>query len=504
VRNSGRERSISAGVKAIIFVAALAACTKPNPEACCDTADQCTMFGISGAPRPCGDGLVCDMTGTCIASECDTSVDCTSPDTPICIDHFCVAKCVVDADCTGVAGKPVCETDGTCGECKDDTQCTDASKSVCDMTVHDCRGCIADNECASGVCIEADGRCADASEVLYLSQDSGSDAGECTEQAPCASFNFVLPKVSPSRDVIRLVGGMFDLGSGLNLNGTSFTLDSNGTILTSSSATFSVTVQLGATITFEGVAWQTTAAKGLTVLSGASARVFDCTSTFAKTPWDSNGGHLEVRHSSVTGSGAGGTGLTCEAGTLLVDSSHLELATINTSNCDLTVRRTEMDASGGHVIAASKGVIAIENNLITASSELSDAVAITSGNAGSHYSFNTMFDTSGVVSSGQPLLCDATIDVSSNIIAWGTTVAPTCLTTYTLFDSHVSQSGTGNSSQDSSTFFVNSGAGDFHLSPTSPARMAGDTASTITDDFDGAPRPNPTGTPPDVGCYEAP
>ena len=50
--------------------------------------------------------------------------------------------------------------------------------------------------------------------------------------------------------------------------------------------------------------------------------------------------------------------------------------------------------------------------------------------------------------------------------------------------------------------FVNSGANDYHLKPTSPAKDAGLTLAVVTVDIDGVPRPS--GPAVDIGAYEVP
>lgn len=63
--------------------------------------------------------------------------------------------------------------------------------------------------------------------------------------------------------------------------------------------------------------------------------------------------------------------------------------------------------------------------------------------------------------------------------------------------------GVGNRSADVMTFFRNRQAGDFRLSPSSPAIGFGEPGLVATD-LDGNARPAPAGSMPDVGAYEAP
>nr|HEX4318028.1 choice-of-anchor Q domain-containing protein [Kofleriaceae bacterium] len=189
-------------------------------------------------------------------------------------------------------------------------------------------------------------------------------------------------------------------------------------------------------------------------------------------------------------------------GNLLVDRCTFESSRINSDGCGVIVTRSRFDHFLGE---AQNGEARFENNLITSDSQFDDAATVLKGTAGSYFRFNTFANTSGVVFSAGTLQCDDSIEVSSNIFAWGTTVPPTCFTTYSLFDANVMQQGSGNQSADGSTFFVSPDSGDFHLGSNSPAKGAADPSQTSTTiDFDGNPRPNPAGSVPDIGAFEAP
>lgn len=62
----------------LCVVSLVAACSRPNPDACCSTADQCLKFGFSDI-TPCSDGRVCSMEGNCVVPQCRTSSDCSDP-----------------------------------------------------------------------------------------------------------------------------------------------------------------------------------------------------------------------------------------------------------------------------------------------------------------------------------------------------------------------------------------------------------------------------------------
>jgi len=218
-------------VRAVMGVLLLAVgCTKTNPNSCCTSADQCTAVGLKDI-TDCKSGNVCDPYGACVKPQCSTAADCSSPDAPICIGQLCVPKCTMDADCTGIAGTPYCASDGTCVACKDDSECM-ADKPVCDASERACRGCVADTECASGMCLEQQGACANASDIVYV-ESSGFDSGTCTEPAPCLSLGYAIQQSSGQRDVIRIRGVSYNVGANaVNFSLKTLFVDGDNTIVT--------------------------------------------------------------------------------------------------------------------------------------------------------------------------------------------------------------------------------------------------------------------------------
>ncbi|HEX4421508.1 MAG TPA: hypothetical protein VH165_26515, partial [Kofleriaceae bacterium] len=184
-------------VVSLVLATIAVGCTKPNPEACCETDAQCAMLGVT-AHRPCVAGQACASTTlTCMAAECETSADCTSPDAAVCINRLCVGACQSNADCAGLTDKPLClAATGQCVGCLDATTCP-SDQAFCDADTHACRGCQRDDECASGVCVEADGVCATSDQLLFVSS-VGADTGDCVA-APCASVGYALQKVTGQR-----------------------------------------------------------------------------------------------------------------------------------------------------------------------------------------------------------------------------------------------------------------------------------------------------------------
>ena len=82
-----------------------------------------------------------------------------------------------------------------------------------------------------------------------------------------------------------------------------------------------------------------------------------------------------------------------------------------------------------------------------------------------------------------------------------------CAATFSLFDTVAltqQTQGLNNKVSNGSTFFVDRASKDFHLDAVSIAKGAADPNQILDVDFDGNQRPNPAGTPPDMGAFEAP
>ena len=139
-------------------------CESPKPA--CDTAANKCVECIGKADCKDGAKPFCETAAAqCVA--CLKQADCTAPTASACAAGSC-KPCTVDAECSDIAGKGVCDA-GTC------VQCTVAKESVCggkscspvikqctttpigskDL----CEACNADSECISGNKADADTRC---------------------------------------------------------------------------------------------------------------------------------------------------------------------------------------------------------------------------------------------------------------------------------------------------------------------------------------------------------
>lgn len=470
---------------AVCLVLCLAACTKHNPNSCCTSSDQCISLGLSEM-HGCDIGKTCDMDGTCVAVECSTSADCTSPDAPICENQLCIAKCSSDMECGSTSGKPYCAADGSCVACDLDSQCS-AGTPVCDATARSCRACAQDSECASDVCLEDVGTCADPSRLIFVAS-SMPDTGECTSAAPCGTLTYALTKMSTLRDIIHINTATLAPAS-VTLNMQSGRIDGSNTLLT-----------CAGTCTVLSMASGQMTLTGLRIGSGVGPVV----------PLDVSGGHIIVSGSEVLGTvkSSGGlvelmsstldNGINCSnGGHVSIDRSTVQgNLFVNAGQLDLT--RSRLD--NGAFLNSSTATLHIANNLILSSNNETDPMNL-DGVGDSYFMFNTMVNTVGG-NSTESMSCSGTIDVRNNVVAWNTVNAPLgCSTQYSLYDTTVGMvpSGTGNKIGDITTFFADLATSDFHPGPASPARGAGIASPIITTDYDGVARSNP----PDIGAFQS-
>src|SRR5262249_5331541 len=68
---------------------ALVACTKRNPDVCCETDKECAAIGFN-SPQPCSLG-VC-VANTCAMSGCDGDEDCMDPMALHCLAGACASE----------------------------------------------------------------------------------------------------------------------------------------------------------------------------------------------------------------------------------------------------------------------------------------------------------------------------------------------------------------------------------------------------------------------------
>lgn len=459
-------------VVAVVVALAAAGCNKLADNACCETDAQCQQLGVS-APRPCGDGRACSDGLLCVAAECLSNTDCAaSPDRPICDRKLCVAACTSDPECTQ-PGLDRCNTStGTCVECLSNSDCS-GDTNVCDAQTSSCRGCIADTECPSGVCNEAANQCvADGATVIYV-KTGGADTGACTAAAPCASLTYAATKVTPSRSYIHLDATTLPAAATAVTfaNGTVI-VDGTGTVVSPTATDSAAITMSNSNVTLMNLTLAKPSTKPVLAIAG-QAQLFAVTLT----------GELD-----------------CANATLAIVGSRLHQGAFVGDHCTTTARRSRFDDFQFHNTA---GTSIIRDCVITQSDNLQDAMVIEG--AASRFDFNTVVSTSSTVSDGLAVSC-AGASASNNVFAYAS-MHPTggCVPTYSLYDTATLAlpAGAGDKLGDAASFFVDRAAGDYHLRAGSPAIGAGSAVVGVDVDFDGHPRPNPVGSAPDMGAFEA-
>ena len=448
-------------------------------------------FAACGFPKPAD------------VPECSVSADCKSSAAPLCVNSQCVAGCKLNDDCQGAPATPFCQqSSGACVGCLDATSCP-IDKPVCDATSLACRGCARDAECATaqgtGICIEADATCVPDSSVVFV-DSAGLDADPCSRAAPCSSLTFALTRTSSTRDNVKILSGTLQLGASVTLSRSVY-MEGNDTIVSGPPGMFVLPQSVN--VTLSHMKLQPTSGSVATVGSIRTLRLFDVQSTGSI---DVNGGGLEIDTSSFSA-----TSISCTAGTMTIRRSVFDRAPVSGVTCTLVIRRNRFDMVGDKGFSAQSGPLTFENNLITQTEGIADSVGLFTVSPGSTVRFNTFVNTASLASDGVALYCDTPVEVSSNIFAYGsmhpTGGSPRCASRYSLYDSvaiPVTSTGTGDKVGDSNAFFVDKVGKNFHLAPTSPARRGGEAGLPVSDDYDGAPRPQASGEAPDMGAFEAP
>jgi len=209
---------LSTCILALYFCAS--ACSKRNPDACCETADSCAARGFDEI-SPCALGVCVD--GACIKEPnvCDGDEDCR--DGTYCVDRSCAG-------------------------CRDNTTCA-ATAPVCDSQAHTCRACAKDSECDSMACDLAIGACVEQARILYAAP-GGATAEACTRTHPC-SLRKAAESVDQAHDYIVLLPG--NHSSGALFDGKRATIVGGGATLELVDGNFSLIHIQASTITMRDV-----------------------------------------------------------------------------------------------------------------------------------------------------------------------------------------------------------------------------------------------------------
>lgn len=477
----------------------LAACSSHNPAACCTSVDQCFAVGLDQV-YGCEAGLVCNTTGTCIEGDCLVAADCTAA-VPFCLHNHCSASCVSDADCAG-SETPTCSSDGSCVACLGNDACT-ANAPTCDVMTHSCRACAVNTDCASDSCNEATGTCIDGSVIAYVS-NVGVDSGACTQSVPCRTFVY-MSSVLGTRTRIHILGTSYSSGANSNVIPIgAAVIDSNNAVVTTdgtdagpavfSTGTNIVNVELqSTTVGTDGVH-----AASLSITSGSSI-----TAQHVKLLQPFNvvaSGTLLIEDSEL-----GGVAASTSAGALTIRRSQLHNGVTATGGTLSYQRNLFSHPTAGAIVISSNITGSIENSIFVSNGATAPVIAL--------HGFSLPLVAATLVNlqatSAPAIACDLSGGkVVGSVIGWNNASLLNCVVDYSLFNGTGTATGT-NLVGAIGSFFVDLAGQDFHLLPTSPA-VRGVPVGTATnghviaDDFDGSARPNPVGSPSDIGAYESP
>jgi len=212
------------------------------------------------------------------------------------------------------------------------------------------------------------------------------------------------------------------------------------------------------------------------------------------------GGSLQLRRSSFGD-------LHCTTGGILrVEGS--SGGAIDSIGCAVTVRASRFATSvTTPLLSLDGGSVVVENSTFVSTDPGTDPLTILHTIAGSRFAFNSVVNFSGLDGTATNMSCDVGLDVSSSIFAWHSSGTPPlvgCTAHDSLFDELVPAAQIGSNHQaNAAAMFVDFNGKDLHLSAASPARALG-VAGIVDVDLEGKPRPNPAGSRPDAGAYEAP
>jgi hypothetical protein len=426
--------------------------------------------------------------------------------------------CTNSSQCS--APLAVCAPEGVCVACVVSSDCSAPTEPVCDAQAHACRGCAKDSECATGdVCIESDGRCVAAVDAAFVTMN-GNDSGNCTRVAPCAGIPYAISQLG-ARKTIHVLGGSLDTATLVLADVGTLTIDGEDTTLFAGNTAATLIIRGNSDVTVEGFRINVPG----TSPTGVDTAAIAVTGAMVKATLDrldfggsggtaisaSLGATWTLSHSHVGSLSTSNTYTIASnnAKTTIFDNT-LEMTIVTEANGGaLTVARNRFESTRDGSVQASSGILVMQNNLIIHREGFNDSILANALSPGSIIRFNTVVNTTAASSDGAALSCDSTVQVTSNIFAYNSMhpiTGQSCQTRYSVFDDvALNSAGTGNHVAGLDAIFVDRQGGNYHLSATSVARKAAEPGQDMVNlDFDGNPRPNPSGTNADCGAFEAP
>jgi hypothetical protein len=472
-------------------------CTRPNPDFCCTSESECASLGVSDV-RTCSEGQVCD-SNVCLAAQCETATECTA-EAPYCANQVCKATCAGDGDCVDAPLGPLCAEDGVCVGCKSNDDCGEDAP-ICSPTKRVCTPCRADADCASGVCLAADGRCAKENELIFL-REGGNDNTFCTRSLPCYTFSRALDLVIPTRRVIRLLGASYVAAEGITINSHDVYIDAESTEIKRTTQGAILSFSGTGDATLEGVKLNVSTRIGVVITRTGTVRISQIQATGIEFE---NAVFVQTGTAKIWNSRFFNAWALCSTAKIIVEESEFQNGAVDGgSDCTGELRRnifndTRLTVSGGLIF---------QNNLVKVTTP--KCYHQFYGGSSRQIDFNTWVCRSSPPASGpfEGIAFDCSPDdrFTGNLLAWdAVNPTPRCTLRHSLLPTFATAvPGENNQYVDMARVFVDYAGGDYHLSPTSPAREAGDPQSGVTVDLEGNPRPNPKGSAPDIGAFEAP
>jgi hypothetical protein len=441
---------VSSALRASAALCLVAACFHPNAA----TGQPC-----SPTTHDCPTGQSCDVSAsppTCVTALRDGGIDDAPPDARV--------------------------LDAAVG-CTSSTSCP-APDPFCDTGTGTCRPCRADVECTSAACEESTGTCVAEADVLYVNPAAGSNAVGCTRALPCGTIqSAVNATATTTRAFIAIAAGTYNELVQYNNGTTSLELSGPG-----SGSVAAVTMGIRAqgnptSLLVESLTVNTTAAANpcidLRNVNTTALTLYEdilamCTNSDAV---DANG-PLTMTRCHLIGSGA-------------ANNNHGVSA-----NATVQIEQSIFEGFRDGV-AANSGTL--RNDLFLNNSHFAIRDQVGGGSQGSNV---TVIDFVSGIGNSQAVQCNGPTLITNSLFADASThpqLQPVCDASYSLWDDNSTPTGSNNLAA-AIPMFVNAVGGDYHLAAGSPGVGAGDPASPVTVDLDGAVRPSGGGF--DIGAFQ--
>lgn len=405
--------------------------------------------------------------------------------------------CSANADCTS-PGAGVCDVMGT----KQCVQCTATEHAACagDAPVcgidNTCRACTAHQECDSNACSFATGSCAAETDVAYVSS-TGTDNSTCDKSAPCATIAAALMTTRHYVKIHATIDGAVVVDKGRTVTfladpGAMITRGTGGDVLTVKDTGTSLTIYDLAITGAQGSSVGIALAGGVPALSLLRATVSNNAGGGI-----TSAGSLTIDHSTITGNGSGGPGISITGGSLSLAQSLVS-----------------GNRGGGVDVTGTMAKFAIVSNKFVSNGSgdppgsLIGAVSIRANFTSTNLlEFNTFYRNLSADGKGSAIQCDpAAFTARANIMfnnGTATNLDPTsgtCVHIYSIAKPGMVPTGTGN--QGSDPLFEDAPGGNLRLQATSPAIGAANALAPLTGlsarDFDDHPRTAPI----NLGAYQ--